>query len=370
VPGRAGVPARRGGDMDGLADTPMNAETRKSFSLAELAACLGGTVAGDGNTRINQIAPLESAGPGEISFLVGKKYQKVLQHTGAAAVIVSEDGKDLTLLPRIVCANPYAYYARVAALLNPEEPAEPGIDPRASVHPGASIPGNASIGPCAVVEDGAVIGERAVVGPNCFVGRRTRIGASSRLHAGAVIYHDCVIGERVVIHSGAVIGADGFGIAMDEGRWVKIPQIGRVVIGDDVEIGASTTIDRGAMDDTVIEDGVRMDNQIQIGHNCTIGAHTAIAGCVGIAGSTKIGRYCRLGGSAMISGHLTIADRVDISGGTLVAKSISSPGSYTSVFPMSPHAEWLKNASLIRHLHDMMERVRVLEKRLGSNGRK
>jgi UDP-3-O-[3-hydroxymyristoyl] glucosamine N-acyltransferase len=166
-----------------------------------------------------------------------------------------------------------------------------------------------------------------------------------------------------------VIGADGFGMAMDEGRWLKIPQIGRVVIGNDVEVGASTTIDRGALDDTVIEEGVKLDNQIQIGHNCHIGAHTAIAGCTGIAGSTRIGRHCMLGGNAMISGHLTIADRVVISGGTLVAKSIAEPGTYTAVFPMQPHAQWLKNAALVRHLHELMERVRSLEDEVKKLGR-
>jgi UDP-3-O-[3-hydroxymyristoyl] glucosamine N-acyltransferase len=188
-----------------------------------------------------------------------------------------------------------------------------------------------------------------------------RIGAHSRLHPNVTIYHECVIGERVILHSGVVIGSDGFGMAMDEGRWLKIPQIGRVVIGNDVEVGASTTIDRGALDDTVIEEGVKLDNQIQIGHNCHIGAHTAIAGCTGIAGSTRIGKYCMLGGNAMISGHLTIADRVVVSGGTLVAKSITAPGTYTAVFPMLPHAQWLKNAALVRHLDELMERVRGLE---------
>jgi UDP-3-O-[3-hydroxymyristoyl] glucosamine N-acyltransferase len=188
-----------------------------------------------------------------------------------------------------------------------------------------------------------------------------RIGKRTRLHAHATVYHDCVIGERVIIHSGAVIGADGFGMAMDEGRWLKIPQIGRVIIGDDVEVGANTAIDRGALDDTVIEEGVKLDNQIQIGHNCRIGAHTAVAGCVGIAGSTRIGSHCQIGGSAMISGHLTIADHVVVSGGTLVAKSIARAGTYTAVFPMSPHDEWLRNASLIRHLHEMMDRIRKLE---------
>lgn len=181
------------------------------------------------------------------------------------------------------------------------------------------------------------------------------------LHANATVYDACVIGERGIIHSGAVIGADGFGMAMDEGKWVKIPQIGRVVIGSDVEIGANTTIDRGALGDTVIEDDVKLDNQIQIGHNCHIGAHTAIAGCVGIAGSVRIGRYCRIGGSAMIHGHIEIADNVEVSGGTLVPNSIRKAGKYTAVFPMSEHRDWTRNASLIRHLKDLRDRIRALE---------
>ena len=346
----------------------MRGDARRFFSLAELAGRFGGTVLGDAAVRIRQVAPLETAGPEELSFLTNRKYQKLLSTTRAAAVLLSEDSADATQLPRIVCKNPYASYARIASLINPEDRPAPGIHPDAVVDAQASVAASAAIGPCAVIEKGAEIGEFAVIGPNSFVGREARIGAHSRLHPNVTIYHDCVIGERVILHSGVVIGADGFGMAMDDGRWLKIPQIGRVVIGDDVEVGASTTIDRGAMDDTVIEEGVKLDNQIQIGHNCHIGAHTAIAGCTGIAGSTRIGKYCMLGGNAMISGHLTIADRVVVSGGTLVAKSITAPGTYTAVFPMQPHAQWLKNAALVRHLHELMERVRGLEnevKKLG-----
>ena len=347
----------------------MTGDARKYFSLAELAGRFGGTVLGDAAVRIRQVAPLESAGPEELSFLANRKYQKLLSTTRAAAVLLPEESADATHLPRIVCPNPYASYARIAALINPEERPAPGIHPDAVVDTQASVAPSASVGPCAVIEIGAEIGECAVIGANSFVGRQVRIGAHSRLHPNVTIYHDCVIGERVILHSGVVIGADGFGMAMDEGRWLKIPQIGRVVIGDDVEVGASTTIDRGALIDTVIEEGVKLDNQIQIGHNCHIGAHTAIAGCTGIAGSTRIGKYCMLGGNAMISGHLTIADRVVVSGGTLVAKSISAPGTYTAVYPMQPHAQWLKNAALLRHLDELMERVRGLENEVKKLGR-
>ncbi len=347
----------------------MKGDARKSFSLAELAGRFGGTVLGDAAVRIRQVAPLETAGPDELSFLTNRKYQKLLSTTRAAAVLLAEDSAAATQLPRIVCKNPYASYARIAALINPESRPVAGIHAKAVVDEQARVAASASVGPCAVIEEGADIGEDVVIGANCFVGRGVRIGAHSRLHPNAAIYHDCVIGERVILHSGVVIGADGFGMAMDEGRWLKIPQIGRVLIGDDVEVGASTTIDRGALDDTVIEEGVKLDNQIQIGHNCHIGAHTAIAGCTGIAGSTRIGKYCMLGGNAMISGHLTIADRVVVSGGTLVAKSITAPGTYTAVFPMLPHDQWLKNAALVRHLDEMMDRVRELEHKMKKLGR-
>ncbi len=337
----------------------MEGDARKSFSLAELAGQFGGTVIGDAAVRIRQVAPLETARPGDLSFLTNRKYQKLLSTTRAAAVLLAQDSADATQLPRIVCKNPYASYARIAALINPEVRPAAGIHARAVVDAQASLAPSASVGPCAVIEKGAQIGDGVVIGANCFVGQGARIGAHSRLHPNATVYHDCIIGERVILHSGVVIGADGFGMAMDEGRWLKIPQIGRVVIGDDVEVGASTTIDRGALDDTVIEEGVKLDNQIQIGHNCHIGAHTAIAGCTGIAGSTRIGKYCMLGGNAMISGHLTIADRVVVSGGTLVAKSITEAGTYTAVFPMQPHA----------HLHELMERVRSLEDEVKKLGR-
>jgi len=339
----------------------MKGEQGRSFSLAELAGRFGGTLLGDPDVRIHQVAPLETAGPQELSFLTNRKYQKLLSTTRAGAVLLAEDYAAAARLPRILCKNPYASYARIAALINPESRPPAGIHAQAVVDARARVAATASVGPCTVIESGAEVGDEAIIGANCFVGEQVRIGAGTRLHANVSVYHKCEIGQRVILHSGVVIGADGFGMAMDEGRWLKIPQIGRVIIGDDVEIGASTTIDRGALDDTVIEEGVKLDNQIQIGHNCRIGAHTAIAGCTGIAGSTTIGKYCMLGGNAMISGHLTIADHVVVSGGTLVAKSINSPGTYTAVFPMQPHAQWLKNAALLRHLHDLMETVRSLE---------
>lgn len=348
----------------------MKSEARKSYSLAEIAERFGGIVAGDPAIRVAQVASLETAGPGDISFLTSRKFLKLLSSSRASAVILPEETREATTKPRILCENPYAYYARVASFLNPEPAMTAGIHPQAVVDSLARVAASASIGAFAVIEAGAWVGEGTQIGSGCFVGRSTRIGDNSKLHPNVSIYRDCEVGSRVIIHSGAVIGADGFGMAMEAGRWLKIPQIGRVLVGDDVEIGANTTIDRGALDDTVIEEGVKLDNQIQVGHNCRIGAHTAVAGCVGIAGSTRIGKYCKLGGGAMISGHLVIGDRVDVSGGTLVAKSISKPGAYTAVFPMSPHDEWLRNASQVRHLDEMRDRIRALEEAIKNKERK
>ena len=337
---------------------------RGNFSLGELVEHFGGVVVGDASVRIAQVAPLESARAGQLTFLTNSRYQRLLAATRASAVILGEELKEATQLPRIVSNNPYAYFAKVSTLLNPGPAFAPGVAGSATVSPDARIAATARIGAAAVVEAGATIGEHVQIGAGCYIGRDVQIGERSMLHANVSVYHGCVLGTGVIVHSGAVIGADGFGMAMDNGRWIKIPQIGRVLIGDDCEIGANTTIDRGALEDTVLEEDVKLDNQIQIGHNCRVGAHTAIAGCVGIAGSTRIGKYCRIGGSAMIGGHLEIVDNVEISGGTTIPKSILKAGTYTSVFPVSPHEDWLKNASKLRQLRDMRERVRMLEEKL------
>ena len=279
-----------------------------SYTLTEICAQLGGRVLGDGAVCISQISTLEHANSAQISFLTNSKYHAQLVTTLAGAVILGEADADATDLPRIISANPYAYFAKVSALLNPVPEVKPGVHPCAVIGEGAVIDPTASVLATAVIGTRVVIGAHTVIGEGCSIGDNVQIGSGVRLYPRVVIYHDCVIGDNLIAHSGVVIGADGFGIAMDEGRWIKIPQIGRVVIGNDVEIGANTTIDRGALDDTVIEDGVKLDNQIQIAHNVRIGAHTAIAGCVGIAGSTTIGKYCQIGGSAGILGHLKIAD--------------------------------------------------------------
>jgi len=335
-----------------------------ALTLAQIAARLGGRVAGDPQVLIRQVAPLEHAAQGQISFFVHPRLRGQLASTAASAVILAPDAEALTAKPRVVCENPYAYFARVAQLLNPAEPFKPGIDAAARVAQGARVAPTARVEACAVVEEGAQIGERAWIGAGAYVGSGAAIGPDCRLHPSVVVYARCSIGARSIVHSGAVLGADGFGFAPEAGQWVKIPQIGRVVIGEDVEIGANTTIDRGAMADTVIEEGVKIDNQVQVGHNCRIGAHTAIAGCVGIAGSCVIGKRCRIAGAAMLLGQLTICDDVQVSTGTLVSHSIRKPGTYTGFYPMDEHPEWLRNAAHIRHLDELVQRVQALEKLL------
>ena len=333
----------------------------RSHSLASIVERFGGELIGDKNISITQVAPLDLAQPCHLSFLSQPKYHSQLEKTKAGAVILGREARNLTSLPRIICDDPYVYFAKVSAFLNPAKTPPPGIHPSAMIATSARVPATATIGAHACIGENVVLGEQAVIGPGCCLSNGVKIGEASFLHPHVVIYHECVIGDRVILHSGVVIGSDGFGMAMDEGRWLKIPQIGRVIIGNDVEIGANTTVDRGAMGDTVIEDGVRLDNQIQIGHNVRIGAHTAIAACVGIAGSTKIGRYCRIGGAAMIGGHLQIADNVTISGATAVAKPIPKAGTYTSVYPFESHPEWLKNAAHLRHLHELAKKIRAIE---------
>ncbi|MFA5370573.1 MAG: UDP-3-O-(3-hydroxymyristoyl)glucosamine N-acyltransferase [Sideroxydans sp.] len=338
-----------------------------SFRLSEIVARLGGKVLGDPETEVFQVATLEKAGQGQIAFLANAKYRKQLEASRAAAVIVAETDAELTELPRIVAVNPYSYFAKLSALLNPLPAMPPGIHPTAVIGDGAVIAPDAHIGANVSIGAAARIDAGTVVMVGCVIGERTIVGAHGRLYPNVTIYHDCVIGRHVIMHSGVVIGADGFGIAMDEGCWLKIPQIGRVIIGDHVEIGANTTIDRGALDDTVIEEGVKLDNQIQVAHNVRIGAHTAIAGCVGIAGSATIGKYCRIGGSAGILGHLQIADNVEIASFTLIGKSITEPGSYAGIYPFSRNDEWRNNAVHLRHLGELVKRVKALEQEMKSS---
>jgi UDP-3-O-[3-hydroxymyristoyl] glucosamine N-acyltransferase len=327
------------------------------LTLAEIVARLGGEALGDAGTPLTGVATLDSAGPGQLAFLSNPKYRARAASSRAGAVIVGPGDRDATSGPRIVADNPYAYYARAVALFNPVRAVTPGVHPTAVVDAGARVAAGAEVGPYAIIAAGCVVGEGALIGAHCSLGEGVAIGAGTRLNPHVTIYAGCSIGSRCILHSGVVIGADGFGMAREGGSWIKIPQVGGVRVADDVEIGANTTIDRGALDDTVIEEGVKLDNQIQVAHNCVIGAHTVVAGCTGISGSVTIGRDCLIGGGVGIVGHLSICDGVTVSGFTLVTKSITRPGTYTSAMPFMPHSEWLRNAAHLRHLDDIARRV-------------
>jgi UDP-3-O-[3-hydroxymyristoyl] glucosamine N-acyltransferase len=338
-------------------------EAAGGLALGEIVRRLGGELRGDPALRVGQAAPLDRALAGQISFLANPRYRPQLQSTRAGAVILTSAAAEGYAGACIVASNPYAYFARVAQLLDRRERPAAGVHPAAVVE--TDLPASASVGAGAVIGRGAAIGAGARIGPGCVVGAGAAIGADAVLHANVTVYAACVIGARCVIHSGAVVGSDGFGFARDDdGSYVKIPQTGRVVIGDDVEIGANTTIDRGTLEDTVIEDGVKIDNLVQIAHNCRVGAHTVIAGCTGIAGSTRIGRRCMFGGATMIIGHIDIADDVVITGASFVGKSIRRAGTYTGQMPSQPHEDWLRNFAHMRHLDSLADRIRALEKRL------
>jgi UDP-3-O-[3-hydroxymyristoyl] glucosamine N-acyltransferase len=336
--------------------------------LGELVERLGGQLVGDPNLEVTGIAPLADAGVSHISFLSNSKLRAQAAQSKAAALILAPSD-DATVAAsyrgaRIVTPNPYAYFAYAAQHFAAQDAVVPvpGIDPSASVAAGVQVDASAHVGPHATIEQGAVIGEGAVIDAGCFIGREAVIGAGTHLFANVTFHARCRIGRRGIVHSGAVIGTDGFGFASEGGVYIKIPQTGRVLIGDDVDIGANTTIDRGALADTIIEDGVKLDNQIQIGHNCHIGAHTAMAGCVGVAGSAKIGKYCTFGGAAMVLGHLTIADKVHVSSGSLVSRSIHEAGQYTGFYPLAKNGEWEKSAAIVRNLATMRDKIRALEK--------
>ena len=336
--------------------------------LGALVERLGGQLVGDANLEVSGIAPLADAGVSHISFLSNSKLRAQALQSQAAALIVSAADDAFIAAgyngARIVVPNPYVYFARAAQYFEALTAIVPaaGVHATAVVAQTAQVAATAHIAARAVIEDGAVIGEHAVIGAGCFVGREAVIGDGTQLFANVTFHAYCQIGQRGIIHSGAVIGTDGFGFANEGGVYIKIPQTGRVMIGDDVDIGANTTIDRGALADTIIEDGVKLDNQIQIGHNCHIGAHTAMAGCVGVAGSAKIGKYCTFGGAAMVLGHLTIVDKVHVGSGSMVSRSILEPGQYTGFYPLAKNADWEKSAVIVRNLSSMRDKIRALEK--------
>ncbi len=336
-------------------------------ALREITERLGGELIGDGGVRIASIGPLDSATASTIAFLSNPRYASQLAGSAAGCVIVAPAFRDAAVGrgAAIVTDDPYLYFARLtqwwAERTRPRP--ERGIHASAVVDRSARIGADVSIGAFAVVESGAIVGDGATIGAHGFVGRDCRIGASTRLAPRVTLLYETTLGARCILHSGVVIGADGFGFAPDCGRWEKIEQLGRVVIGDDVEIGANSCIDRGATGDTVIGAGVKIDNLVQVGHNVRIGDHTAIAGCVGIAGSVVIGAHCMIGGHAGISGHVSITDHVVISAATQVIGSIKKAGRYSGIFPFDDNANWEKNAATLRNLHALRERVRALEKK-------
>jgi len=319
-------------------------------------------VGGDAALRIDGVGTLVDASAAQIGFLANPRYRSQLAATAAAAVVVREGEVEANPRPSLVAPDPYVAFARIGTLFEKQPAATPGVHPSAVVAPSAAVSANASVGPFCVVEDGARIEDGALLGPHCVVGRDCVVGAQSRLVARVTLVQDVRLGKRVLVHPGAVLGADGFGLAFERDHWIKVPQLGGVVVGDDCEIGANTTIDRGALGDTVLEDDVRLDNQIQVAHNVRIGAHSALAGCAAVAGSATIGRYCLVGGGAGILGHLSIADRVTVTAMSLVTHSIREPGEYSSGTPIQPNRQWRRNAARFKHLDEIARRLGVAEK--------
>lgn len=338
--------------------------TERAYRLGEIAEALGAELRGDSELRITGLATLQAAGPGQISFLANPSYAKYLAQTRASAVILSPAAAKDCRTDMLVLDNPYLGYARLSHWFDPAPVAEPGIHPTAVIDPTASVADTACIGPHVVVAAQARIEDNVVIGAGSVIGARCRIGRDTRIHPRVTLAHDVVVGQRCHLLSGAVIGSDGFGFANERGVWHRIAQLGRVVLGDDVEVGANTTIDRGALDDTVIGTGVKLDNLIQIAHNVHIGDHSAMAAKVGIAGSTRIGRHCVFGGASGVAGHLDIADHVHLTGMTLVTGDIREPGVYSSGTGTDTNRQWRKNAVRFRQLDALARRLKELEKKL------
>ena len=333
-----------------------------AWTLGKLAELVNGQVKGDESAAIDSVATLAEAHEGQISFLTNKKYRSFLKTTQATAVIIDTDEECSSNL--LIVENPHAAYAKIAQALYPREKIDSGIHPSAVVHESCSIHESAYVGPNVVIEENVIINQGVHIKANCFIGRGSQIGKETLIYPLVSLYHETVIGERCIIHSNSVIGADGFGQAFEDGVWLKIPQVGKVVIGDDVEIGASTTIDRGAIGDTVIGNGVKLDNQIQIAHNVQLGDHSVMAANSGIAGSAKIGKYLMTGGHVAISGHLEVADNVIITGKSTVTKSIKEPGTYSSTIPVEPSNKWRRYVGRFKRLDSLTKRVAKCEELL------
>ncbi|MEJ5114732.1 UDP-3-O-(3-hydroxymyristoyl)glucosamine N-acyltransferase [Erwinia billingiae] len=335
-----------------------------SIRLADLAQQLDADLHGDGELVISGIASMQSAQSGQITFLSNSRYREQLVTCKASAVVLTEADLDCVQGAALVVKDPYLTYARMAQILDSTPQPAKDIAPSAVIDASAKLGQYVSIGANAVIESGVELGDNVVIGAGCFVGKNTRIGAGTRLWANVSIYHEIQIGERCLIQSGTVIGADGFGYANDRGNWVKIPQLGTVIIGDRVEIGACTTIDRGALDNTQIGNGVIIDNQCQIAHNVVIGDNTAVAGGVIMAGSLKIGRYCMIGGASVINGHMEICDKVTVTGMGMVMRPITEPGVYSSGIPLQPNKTWRKTAALVMNIDEISKRLKAIERKV------
>ncbi|WP_448248639.1 UDP-3-O-(3-hydroxymyristoyl)glucosamine N-acyltransferase [Thalassotalea agariperforans] len=331
-----------------------------SFTLKEIAEKIGATVEGDENCLISSLATLASAERGQVAFLANKKYKKQLSTTLASAVILAADCQADFSGNKLVMDNPYLGFALTAQLLDTTPNPADNIHPSAVIADDAILGKGVCIGANSVVESGVELADNVVIGANCFIGKSVKVAENTKCWANVTIYHNVEIGHDCLIQAGSVIGADGFGYANHQGQWLKIPQLGTVIIGNKVEIGASTTIDRGALDNTEIHDGVILDNQIQIGHNAVVGQNSCIAACTAVAGSTTIGANCTIGGCVAIAGHLTIADKVMITGNTMVIKSITSAGVYSSGMPAMTNRDWLKNNVRINKLDKLTEQVKAL----------
>ncbi|MFV8810224.1 UDP-3-O-(3-hydroxymyristoyl)glucosamine N-acyltransferase [Yersinia enterocolitica] len=335
-----------------------------SIRLADLAQQLDAQVHGDGDLVITGIASMHSAEPSQITFLSNSRYQEQLATCNAGAVVLTEADLPFCKSAALVVKNPYLTYARMAQIMDTAPQPAQDIAPSAVISPQATLGENISIGANAVIESGVVLGDNVAIGAGCFIGKNTHIGAGSRLWANVSVYHEVVIGQNCLIQSGTVIGADGFGYANDRGNWIKIPQLGSVHIGDRVEIGACTTIDRGALDNTIIGNGVIIDNQCQIAHNVVIGDNTAVAGGVIMAGSLKVGRYCMIGGASVINGHMEICDKVTITGMGMVMRPITEPGLYSSGIPLQPNKVWRKTAALVMNIDGINKRLKAIERKI------
>jgi UDP-3-O-[3-hydroxymyristoyl] glucosamine N-acyltransferase len=334
-----------------------------SITLGEIATQFGCELTGDPATPISAVATLSSGREGAISFFANSAYADALASTSASAVILKDSELEKCPVAALISSNPYLTFARVALALYPDEVMTPGIHARACVDETSRIADTAHVAANAFIDADCELGEYVYVGPGAVVGPRCRVGDRTRLLANCTLVQDVTIGLRGIIHSGAVVGSDGFGNAMSGQGWVKVKQVGGVVIGDDVEIGSNTTVDRGAIGDTVLENGVRLDNLVQIAHNVHVGEHTAMAGMTGIAGSTTIGKRCMFAGRSGSVGHVTICDDVIVSACTFVSKDVKEPGVYSASFPAEKDKNWKRKAARFRRIDDIVNRIKVLEKK-------